>query len=204
MKGDFLDKLSTKERIFKATLEILSEEGYGNCNIRKIAEKADVNVASINYYYQNKDNLFKQVEKYLSEEIYDRYKVIIFNKELCDKEKLLKMSEELFEFLYKYPGLIELLIGTFINNFDYSSILVNKFIFNETLTCEIKDSIFRASNVNDEESVHYKYMQILSSIIFPIITITADNKLTHFSKISDFSSVEKRKKYVKSIIESVL
>lgn len=57
-----LDKKNAKEKILKATLELIkSEEDNENITIRQIAKKADVNIALINYHFQSKENLLSQV-----------------------------------------------------------------------------------------------------------------------------------------------
>lgn len=53
-----IDNANAKEKILQAALELLSsEEGSGGLTTRKIAKKANVNLALINYYYQSKENL---------------------------------------------------------------------------------------------------------------------------------------------------
>lgn len=55
------DDISAKERIFKAACELIADDKkIKNITVRLIAEKAGVNLALINYYYQSKDNLLYQ------------------------------------------------------------------------------------------------------------------------------------------------
>ena len=51
MKYNSKDIPNTKDRILNSTLYIIGKEGFQNVTIRKIAATADVNVASINYYF---------------------------------------------------------------------------------------------------------------------------------------------------------
>ena len=56
------DNAKAKEKIFQAVLELVeSEENIENITTRQIANKANVNLALINYYYQSKENLMSQV-----------------------------------------------------------------------------------------------------------------------------------------------
>lgn len=50
----------SKQRIFKAALELISENGT-SVSVRDIASAADVNVAAINYHFGSKDNLISEV-----------------------------------------------------------------------------------------------------------------------------------------------
>ena len=52
------EKLETKEKIMEVASELFSIYGYGGTSIRDIATKSDVNIASINYHFGNKHNLY--------------------------------------------------------------------------------------------------------------------------------------------------
>jgi AcrR family transcriptional regulator len=46
-----------KEQIIRGAIEALIETGLASVTTRKIAEKADVNLATLHYYFENKDAL---------------------------------------------------------------------------------------------------------------------------------------------------
>lgn len=58
------NKLSTKDRIIISALELFSEKGFDGASIRDIADRADVNIAAINYHYGSKENLIKSAFAY--------------------------------------------------------------------------------------------------------------------------------------------
>jgi|JFJP01.1.fsa_nt_gi AcrR family transcriptional regulator len=53
--------LPTKERIIDIAGDIFGREGFQSATIRKIAEAADANIASINYHFRDKDGLYRAV-----------------------------------------------------------------------------------------------------------------------------------------------
>jgi AcrR family transcriptional regulator len=55
------DQPSTKERIKLATIEAIEQYGIEDVTIRIIAEKANANIASINYHFRTKDDLLQEV-----------------------------------------------------------------------------------------------------------------------------------------------
>lgn len=55
-----LNGLSTKERIIRVTMDMIAEEGLQNITIRKIAARAGVNVAAVNYHFGSKDVLINE------------------------------------------------------------------------------------------------------------------------------------------------
>lgn len=63
----------TKQRIIDAAEELFASQGFSRTTTRAITDKADVNVASINYYFDSKELLVKAViERRLSDLNNDR------------------------------------------------------------------------------------------------------------------------------------
>ncbi|MHB8109161.1 MAG: CerR family C-terminal domain-containing protein [Syntrophorhabdaceae bacterium] len=67
------DKSNTKKRILWAAGEIFSETGFRQATIRQISGKAGVNIASINYYFQSKDNLYLETLRYWKDIAFEKY-----------------------------------------------------------------------------------------------------------------------------------
>lgn len=59
------DHQQTKERILRVACEVFAERGFHNTTIRDICQQAQVNVASVNYYFNSKDELYETVCKYI-------------------------------------------------------------------------------------------------------------------------------------------
>ena len=51
----------TKSKIMDAARILFADHGFEGTSIREIAKVAEVNVASINYHFSNKDNLFTSI-----------------------------------------------------------------------------------------------------------------------------------------------
>ncbi len=51
----------TRNKILQIASELFAKSGFDGASIRDIAKKADVNLASINYHFKNKQNLYIQV-----------------------------------------------------------------------------------------------------------------------------------------------
>lgn len=52
---------STKEKILNVAGPVFAEKGFQRTTVRELCEKASVNVASINYYFGDKQNLYSEV-----------------------------------------------------------------------------------------------------------------------------------------------
>lgn len=68
-------KISTKEKILKTASSVFSLNGYKETTIRMISEKADVNVASINYHFGDKENLYTEVIRYWAKDAFRDFPV---------------------------------------------------------------------------------------------------------------------------------
>lgn len=53
----------TKTKIMLAAFELFGKNGFSGTSVREIAEKSGVNLAAINYHFQNKENLFWEIMK---------------------------------------------------------------------------------------------------------------------------------------------
>ncbi len=51
----------TKFKIMEVARVLFAEQGFEGASIRDIAKAADVNVASVNYHFSNKENLFDEI-----------------------------------------------------------------------------------------------------------------------------------------------
>ncbi|MGV8997504.1 MAG: CerR family C-terminal domain-containing protein [Parvibaculaceae bacterium] len=52
---------NTKQRLLEAARGLFAERGYHNTTVRDIALRAQTNLASINYYFHSKDDLYRAV-----------------------------------------------------------------------------------------------------------------------------------------------
>ncbi|MFX1521170.1 MAG: TetR/AcrR family transcriptional regulator [Promethearchaeota archaeon] len=100
MKNDDLD---TKQRIMKATIELLKEKDLDGVTMRLIAERANVALSALNYHFQTKENLISQsVQVIIGDRIstwYDRYNSLTGD----PVTKLKTMLRDTASFLAKYP-----------------------------------------------------------------------------------------------------
>ena len=61
------DGKETRGRLLKAACDVFSAKGYRRAKVADICEKAGANVASVNYYFRNKENLYKETWQYALE-----------------------------------------------------------------------------------------------------------------------------------------
>ena len=65
--------LNTRERILEAAGEVFAEHGFRYATVREICRKASVNIAAVNYYFRDKENLYLSVLKYCRDAAFQKY-----------------------------------------------------------------------------------------------------------------------------------
>jgi len=56
--------MSTKEKIFEVAGPVFAEKGFQATTVRELCDRAGVNVASINYYFGDKQNLYRELVRH--------------------------------------------------------------------------------------------------------------------------------------------
>ena len=56
-----MTKADTRQKILDAAELLFAEHGFGEVSVRQVVQKAEVNVASIHYYFGSKDALIEEV-----------------------------------------------------------------------------------------------------------------------------------------------
>lgn len=109
------NKLSVKERILQTVVEILiNETNIEDITVRKIAEKANVNSALINYHFQSKDNLInKAVEVCMNNFTKEMYEPT--DLQLNPIDRLRKMIIDIADFSYNTVYLSQIAVRNDIN-----------------------------------------------------------------------------------------
>jgi AcrR family transcriptional regulator len=96
------DRHTTKERLLDAAEQLFAAKGFDGVSIRELAAAAGVNVAAVNYHFQGKDNLFREV---------------IGRRFVAQRDRTLADLETLLEATGGRPGpaqVIEILVGNHV------------------------------------------------------------------------------------------
>lgn len=194
--------VDTKNRIFLSAVEIVGLKG--DVTVRELAEMAGVNIASINYYYGNKKNLLKDVEKHYSTSLYNLQNSILTSNDLSPYDKLLNWAKSLSEFIVRYPALIGLIVNLTTEDKNYKPALIQKIYLNKDLQIMIQGIIGSIINSDDERVISFKYLQIFSGILGPIINRVVEENFADGNMIISLNSIEDFEEYIKLLIDSVL
>lgn len=103
----------TRERILRIALDLFAKHGFDGVSIRQISSLAECNVASLNYHFGTKKNLYIECLSLMEPEIYGRLKKILerpSNKNEFE-ERFLKFCTVFAEFTIKNASALKLLIN---------------------------------------------------------------------------------------------
>ncbi|KAA0259037.1 TetR/AcrR family transcriptional regulator [Deferribacter autotrophicus] len=166
----------TKEVILGIACRLFAEKGYKKTTIAEICKLAKVNIASVNYYFQSKDNLYRNS--------------LLFAYQLSEKQAPLKkiISQDLPPEKKLYNFIKTVLIRNYSDS--EASYMPKIFLHEITSPTGICDDII--SNIKDE------FRTIIISILKEIINV--ENEMYHplvYSIISqclflNFSPVAKK------------
>lgn len=99
------ERPNSRKRILWAAGEIFSETGFRRATIRQISRRAGVNVASINYYFQSKDNLYLETLRYWKDVAFEKYPAEPGTSQVDPPEKRLEGFIRAFIYRILDPGI---------------------------------------------------------------------------------------------------
>jgi TetR/AcrR family transcriptional regulator, regulator of cefoperazone and chloramphenicol sensitivity len=190
-------KKRAKERIVESAILIMTEEGIQAVTIRKIAERAKVNIAAINYYFGMKENILKQVFGFLLEEINRIFSML----DDTSKPACMRLTEFLKQYtcnLLRYQNIFKSLFNQLANgNSNISPILVKTLQKNLQ---KLKRVLSEALGHYKEPDITFTLVQMISGVLFPLIS---QRNAFNFGGI-DYSDEKIRNKYIESLTETIL
>lgn len=97
--------LQTETKIKKAAIELFEKYGSKGTTVRKVAERAGVNLALMNYYFQSKEKLFLDIfnERYAQ---YRDYGIsLLMDRSLPFEKRLENYYDDMIAGMDEHPGL---------------------------------------------------------------------------------------------------
>lgn len=131
MNNDMNSKDDTKVRILKVALDLFSKHGFEGVSIRKIAEAASCNIASLNYYFGTKKKLYDEC-LLKTPDVYHQLDIV------------LKSPLNRKDFEDGFIGFCTVVSGLMVENESSIKLLVNE--LNANPSCNAEDSFFRPLN----------------------------------------------------------
>lgn len=156
-----------KEKIIKSTVELIKSVGIDGLSVRKIAELADVNVASINYHFGSKDKLVNEILKASLFEFRGTFN-ILDNAEVSPIKRLRQFLLAYLSLLKAHPELFKIVLSPeklFDSHLEYVEFL--KYQGFDKLTKTVLEIV----GYSNKDKVNIIVRQMFASIFFPVIIL---------------------------------
>ncbi len=117
-------------QILEAAGPIFADKGRKNATIREICAAAEVNLNAVNYYFGDKDNLYRESVRFARESRADRHPFPKLDSVLCPKEKLAGFVETMLKRIVALgdaPWQVRLLMNEVLQPTDVCEDLVEEY-----------------------------------------------------------------------------
>jgi len=106
------DPKATKRRVLDAASDLFARFGEGNVSVRKIAEAADISVATVNLYFGSKKGLYRQcvAEAYRGLGDLDPFQALIAEADLTSASFIRRCIQTIYLYIRENPNASRLMM----------------------------------------------------------------------------------------------
>lgn len=187
---------SVETKIIGAAVECIEEFGLEGATNRRIAEKAGVNLAAINYYFRSKDKLMERVMETTLHNAFDWDDVAKLPGNSA-KEKCIEIFIDIIKGGCNYPGITRAHFHDLITKGDYNSLIVAK--YSEFMHNLVDDMYSRGVDMSKDQ-LSLACSQIacacFMAVLFP--------QLNQESYGLDLSDEKTRRQFVSVLVDKLL
>lgn len=187
---------SVEVKIIGAAVDCIEEFGLAGATNRKIAEKAGVNLAAINYYFRSKDKLIDKVMETTLHNAFDWEDIEKLPGNTA-KERCTAVFDDIIRGGCNYPGITRAHFHDLITKGDYTSLIVSK--YTEFMRRLVDDLYARGVNMSKEQ-LGLACCQIASACFMAVLT----PQLNLESQGLDLNDEETRHHFVSVLVDKLL
>ena len=198
------EKLATKNKVIETALSLFKTNGYQGTSVRDISKKANVNIATISYYFKGKQGLLEHIivdflEGYVA--ILNKYS-LVFESKKADSV-LIDLVEEVLNYNFhkkEYASIFyrELTLDSvFIREIMMTYLARERYTF-----IQIYDAL-RLNNTNITVPFSVFFVQLKSFLSTPYLFPSYMNEVLYIQQ-NDTYFFDRYKEYVEKWISSLL
>lgn len=183
-------------KIIEAAIDCIEAFGLKGATNRRIAEKAGVNLAAINYYFRSKENLIDKVMETTLNNAFDWEDIQALPGNTAE-ERCIAVFEELIEGGCKYPGISRAHFYDLVNDGDYESPIAKRY---SAFMKRLVEDLYQRGTYLNREQLGLACSQIASACLMAILA----PKLNDASLGINFFNPETRHEFVTSLVKKLL
>lgn len=192
------DLHSTKDKIMNAVMSIISEEGVYEITTRKIAAKAGVNIAAINYHFGSKDALINAALRYITVQLMGTFRILQEEKE--EPEFLLsKFIKSYIRVICEYTDIIKYMISQLIMNKPIEGHDEYAFFIQSEGIELLKKVIARIRPDADDNMMPLMALNLVSGLTMPLIMADPINELMNL----DLLNKDVQNNYAEMLLDNI-
>lgn len=183
-------------KIIEAAIDCIEQFGLKGATNRRIAEKAGVNLAAINYYFRSKENLIARVMETTLHNAFDWEDI----QELpgsTAQERCIAVFDELIEGGCNYPGITRAHFYDLIADGNYDSQIVKRY---SEFIKRLSEDLYQRGTHLTREQLNLAVSQIASACFMAILA----PKLNEDSLGLNFCNDETRRQFVTTLVEKLI
>lgn len=152
--------------ILNATVELIREEGFACATLRRIADKAETNLALVNYHFGSKEKLIAKAIGMIVGTFDDAFALL--------EDESLKPIERLKQFFYRYQQHLQQYPGLAKEMMEQSRLILcsqHEYVrFRKVMKTEkLLDTLREITNETDEAVLTGMLAQLSGAIFYPVI-----------------------------------
>ncbi|MCR9253825.1 MAG: TetR/AcrR family transcriptional regulator [bacterium] len=194
-------EITTEEKIKVAAAKVFTKKGYAATKTRDIAEEANINIASLHYYYRSKEKLFQIV---IGEALGTFSQIMddIFCSELPLHEKIKEFVIQYIDFFSANPYLPIFIVSESQNNPDK----INKILKNDQTIMNLRKELelLHEMKVIRQIQPAQFFLNLISLTAFPFLAKPLISKKMDLSDNDYVSILANRKKLIPDMMINFL
>jgi AcrR family transcriptional regulator len=187
-------EVSTEERIKKAAKLIFTRKGFLATSVRDIASEADINVASVNYYFRSKEKLFELVMAETLEQLFKEVEPVFYDASLSLMEKIEWMTSHFTDQILKEPDLPFFLVNEVMAGSNKLPMIRNfPELINSSFAIQLREL---SSGGKIQYNPFHLILNMGSMMLFPFLSLQQAKNSAHTSEDEFIQLMKERKNLI--------
>jgi TetR/AcrR family transcriptional regulator, regulator of cefoperazone and chloramphenicol sensitivity len=151
-----------EEKLIYATIACMEKYGMEALTTRNIAKEADLNIASINYYFRSKDKLVEAALEYSIKQAFEDIPNFIDIEDGRENLNIAELFKHFMTGIFQYPGITKAHLYNPIMKGDFSGVFVSRF---SRFLHDISDRLCGVNPKLDKKETTLRLIAAFSAII---------------------------------------
>jgi len=188
-------EVSTEEKIKDAARKIFTKKGFLATTIRDIATEADINLASVNYYFRSKEKLFEFIMDETIGRLFNKIEPVLNNENMPVDEKLQICVGYYIDNILENPDFVFFTVSEVM-----SGSLTNLSMVNKMKSLEKSHFARQLKDLQTEGKINFHPVNLLwnitGMIFFPFLTRPRMLESGYFTSEEFVALMQERKKLI--------